>query len=173
MWLGAGSWCRRGSMRSHALFWRNRRAALLKKGTWVISMTVSCLEVDSPIMMKMMHVCFHKSNAELQFFKQSSLSFMPQSSAGPVLTRVCHLMKRFSSDVCMARGTCIDTVEMLRLEIRAMNNSYKHTHTHTSHGTKNISHMFPVNPGLSSIVSAVSGFPRTLSSYTLPSAWMK
>lgn len=128
-------------------------------------MTVSCLEVDSPItmmMMMMMHVCFHKSNAELQFFKQSSLSFMPQSSAGPVLTRVCHLMKRFSSDVCMARGTCIDTVEMLRLEIRAMNNSYKHTHTHTSHGTKNVSHMFPVNPGLSSIVSAVSGFPRTL-----------
>lgn len=70
----------------------------------------------------------------------------------------------------MARGTCCYSLDTLSLERITMDDCIPiHTHcmwrdTNTrwkKQAPKNISHMSPVNPGLSVVVSGVSGFQRT------------
>lgn len=72
----------------------------------------------------------------------------------------------------MARGTCCYSLDTLSLERITMDDcTPTHTHTHCvwrhtstrwkKQAPENISHMSAVNPGLSVVVSGVSGFQRT------------
>lgn len=135
------------------LFWRSRsrRAALLKKGTTVTSVIVGCFEVESQIMWRWC-IVFTEAVQSFSSFKWSAVSALCLRAVLGRCWQASVTYRNVSTATSAWPEAHTDTAEMLRLEIRTMNNSHKRTRTHThtdTNGPKNISHMFPVNPGFS------------------------